>query len=99
MNIQWSTILFAPSLRPSTSILAGLFFIMLFTLLKKIVNVMKSSSLHCPVSLMVSITITSKIIPLLNLSEIRGPNIFSCVANFLVDGKIGHIFEKKTATI
>ena len=60
---------------------------------------MKSSSLHCPVSLMVSITITSKMIPLLNLSEIRGPNIFSRVANFLVDGKIGHIFEKKTATI
>ena len=74
----------APALRPWPLILAGLFFIMLFTLLKQIINVLKSSRLLCPVGFMVSITITSKITCLLNLSRIRGPNVFFYVTNFIV---------------
>ena len=58
-------------------ILAGLFLIMLFTLLKKIINVLKFSRLHCPAGFMVSIAITSKITSLLNLSKTRRPNVSS----------------------
>ena len=87
--------LLAPALCPWSLILAGLFFIMLFRLLKQIINVMKSSRLHCPVDFMLSITITSKITSLLNLSRIREPNVYSYVTNFIVASDIPHLFYKK----
>ena len=68
---------------------------MLFTLLKQIINVLKSSRLHYPVGFMVSITITSKITSLLNLSKIRRPNVSSYVTNFIVASDIPHLFYKK----
>ena len=70
---------------------------MLFTLLKQIINVLKSSRLHCPVGFMVSIIITSKITSLLNLSRIRGPNVSSYVTNFIVASDIPYLFYKKYA--
>ena len=85
----------APALRPWPLILASLLFVMLFTLLKQIVNVMKSSRLHCSVGFMVSVTITSKITAFLNLSRIRGPNVSSYVTNFIVASDIHHLFYKK----
>ena len=69
--------LLAPELRSWPLILAGLLFIMLLTLLKQIINVLKPSRLHCHVGFMVSITITWKITSLLNLSRIRGPTVSS----------------------
>ena len=85
----------ALALRSRLLILAGLFFIMLFTLLKQIINVLKSSRLYCPVGFMVSITITSKITPLLNLLRIRGLNVSSYVTNFIVASDMPHLFYKK----
>ena len=85
----------ATALNPWPPILASLFFIMLFTLLKEIINVMKSSRLHCPVSFIVSITITSKVTSLLNLSRIREPNVSSYIMNFTVASDIPHLFYKK----
>ena len=85
----------AAALSPWSFILVGLFFIMLFTLMKQNINVLKSSRLHCVVDLMVSITITSKIVSLLNLSKIKELNVSSCVTNFIVASKIRHLFEKK----
>ena len=85
----------APPLHPWPLILTGLFFTMLVMLWKQIINVLKSSRLHCPFGFMVSITITSKITSLLNLSKIRGPNVSSYVTNFIVTSDIPHLFYKK----
>ena len=62
----------APVPSPWPLIFAGLLFIMLFTLLKQIISVLKSSRLHCPIGFMVSFKITSKITSLLNLPKIKG---------------------------
>ena len=56
---------------------------------------MKSSRLHCPLGFMVSITITSKITSVLNLSRIRGANVSPYVTNFIVASDILHLFYKK----
>ena len=84
-----------PALSPWPLILDTLFSVMLFTLLKQIINVLKSSRLHCPVGFMVSIKITLKITSLLNLSKISGPNISSYVTNFIAASNIPHLFDKK----
>ena len=91
--------LLAPALSPWSLILAGLFFVMLFTPLKNTIIALKSSRLHCPVGFVVSITITSKIASLEKLSKIRWPNVSSYVTNFIVASNIRHLFDKNTWTI
>ena len=99
-NKEWLLAIFggrlsAPALSPWPLILGGPFFIMLFMLLKQIINVLKSSRLHCHVGFMVSITITSKITSLLDLSKIRGPNVSAYVTSFIVASNIRRLFSKK----
>ena len=85
--------LLASALNRRPFFLAGLFFKMLFMYMKQIINVLRSSWLHWPVGLLVSIIIDSKITSLSNLLEIRKANVFFCVSSFIVVSKIRHLFE------